>query len=394
MTAGAVITLLLGLALAGTHAWGAEPPKGVDQSKRELGGIRKKIQEEREKIKDIAKKESSVVTQLHALDSSLWQKEKELKSLNQKLAAVNRKHQKANQDLGLLSETIDSQEALLMSRLVAFYKCGEQDAPHLLFASRSYDDFQSTNRYLTAILEQDRQFIDDYRRRKSAVGDTRKQLREDEEELKVLKKKAEQKKAEIQQDLLQKGKLLNSVRQEKQIHLASVKDLEAASSRLQGLINRLEKELQERAREKTFSTPAKGFGALRGRLPFPVKGRVLSTFGRNENPQFKTFTVQKGIEIEAPSGAGIRAVHEGRILYSDWFKGYGKILIIDHGEGYYTLSGHASALLKEVGEEVHAREVVALVGDTGSLKGPCLYFEIRQRGKPLDPMEWLAASSR
>jgi septal ring factor EnvC (AmiA/AmiB activator) len=125
-------------------------------------------------------------------------------------------------------------------------------------------------------------------------------------------------------------------------------------------------------------------------LPRPVEGRILSTFGKNENPQFHTFTVQKGIEIEAPLGAEIHAVYDGRVLYADWFKGYGKILIIDHGEGYYTLSGHASALLKNVGEDVRTGEAVALVGDTGSLRGPCLYFEIRQRGKPLDPTEWLA----
>jgi len=179
------------------------------------------------------------------------------------------------------------------------------------------------------------------------------------------------------------------VRQQKQVHLAAIRELEAASAQLQGLINRLEKELQEKAKAKTFVPSARGFGALRGKLRFPVRGKILSTFGKNENPKFNTFTVQKGIEIEAPLGAGIRAVHDGRVLYSDWFKGYGKILIIDHGEGYYTLSGHASALLKAVGEEVRAGDVVALVGDTGSLKGPCLYFEIRQRGKPLDPLVWL-----
>jgi septal ring factor EnvC (AmiA/AmiB activator) len=248
----------------------------------------------------------------------------------------------------------------------------------------------SARHYLTSILEQDRQLVDDYRKRKTVVGDYRRQLKEDEQELQSLKKKTEQKKTEIQTDLLRKGRLLDSVRQEKQIHLAAIKELETASAQLQGLVNRLEKELQEKAKEKTFFSPGKGFGGLRGKLPFPVRGRILSTFGKNENPKFNTFTVQKGIEIEAPLGAGIRAVYDGRVLYSDWFKGYGRILIIDHGEGFYTLSGHASSLLKGVGEEVRTGEVVALIGDTGSLKGPCLYFEVRQRGKPLDPLEWLS----
>ena len=388
-----VITLGVALGLTGMARAEADPPSahtGVDQSKKELGGIRKKIQEEKQRVKDISKKESSVISHLNVLDRNLSEKDKELKALKQKLTTVDRKVQKANQDLGLLTGTIDSQESMLLDRLVALYKFGDAGMPQLLFSSRSYEDFMSARHYLTSILEQDRQLVDDYRKRKTVVGDYRRQLKEDEQELQSLKKKTEQKKTEVQTDLLRKGRLLDSVRQEKQIHLAAIKELETASAQLQGLVNRLEKELQEKAKEKTFFSPGKGFGGLRGKLPFPVRGRILSTFGKNENPKFNTFTVQKGIEIEAPLGAGIRAVYDGRVLYSDWFKGYGRILIIDHGEGFYTLSGHASSLLKGVGEEVRTGEVVALIGDTGSLKGPCLYFEVRQRGKPLDPLEWLS----
>jgi septal ring factor EnvC (AmiA/AmiB activator) len=387
------VTLGVALGLASLAMAEADSPnvhKGVDQSKKELGGIKKKIQEEKQRVKDINKKESSTISQLNLLDRTLSEKDKELKGLKQKLTTVDHKVQQASKDLGLLTQTIDSQESLLLNRLVALYKFGDTGMPQLLFSSRSYEDFVSTRRYLTSVLEQDRQLIDDYRKRKTVVGDYRRQWKDDEQELQGLKKKTEQKKVEIQRDLLQKGRLLDSVRQEKQVHLAAINELEAASAQLQGLINRLEKELQEKSKEKAFFSHEKGFGTLRGKLPFPVRGRILSTFGKNENPKFNTFSVQKGIEIEASLGAGIRAVHDGRVLYSDWFKGYGKILIIDHGEGFYTLSGHASSLLKAVGEEVRAGEVVALVGDTGSLKGPCLYFEIRQRGKPLNPLEWLS----
>ena len=386
------VPILLVLVLTGSLWAQGGPsgkPKGVDQSKQELGGIKKRIQEEKQRVQDISKKESSVISQLNTLDRNLGEKEKELKSLGKKLTAVDRKVKKVNQDLSYLTENIDAQEALLLNRVVALYKFGDMEAPQLLFSSRSYEDFRSTRRYLTSILEQDRQLIEDYRKKQTAVGTHQQQLMEDEQELRSVKKKTEQKKGEIQKDLLQKGRLLDGVRQEKQVHLAAIRELEAASAQLQGLINRLEKELQDKTREKAFVPSGKKFTALRGKLPYPVKGKILSTFGRNENSKFNTFTVQKGIEIEAPLGAGIRAVHDGRVLYSDWFKGYGKILIIDHGEGYYTLSGHASSLLKAVGEDVRAGDVVALVGDTGSLKGPCLYFEIRQRGKPLDPLEWL-----
>jgi len=363
---------------------------GVAQSKQDLGGLRKKIQEEKLRIKDIHKKESSTISHLNDLDRDLSQKEKELKVLGQQLKGVARKVQRANEDLRTLTQTVNSQETFLAGRMVALYKFGDGGMPQVLFSSRSYGELLSHRRYLALILSQDRQLMEDYARRQTFMGDYWQGLKEDEQELKRLKKKAEQKRVEVQKDRAQKEHLLNSIRDEKRIHLAALKDLETASAQLQALVDRLEKDIRAKAKEEIFTPSGRGFGTFRGKLPFPLEGQILSTFGRNENPKFNTFTVQKGIEIGAPLGAEIHAVYPGRVLYSDWFKGYGKILIIDHGDGYYTLSGHASTLLKEVGEEVRRGEVVALVGDTGSLKGSCLYFEIRQRGKPLDPLEWLA----
>lgn len=363
---------------------------GVAQSKKELGGLKKKIQEEKQRVKAIHKKESSVISQLNKMDRNLSEKEKELKVLNRKLEGVVQKVRKTNEELQLVTQSVETQEAFLEKRLVALYKFGETGMPQIFFSSNSYAEFLNSRRYLASILGQDRELVEDFRKRQTVLGSYREQLKEDERELQALKEQTEKKQAEIRKDRLQKGRLLDSVRGEKRIHLAAIKELETASAQLQTLLNRLEREIREKAKAEIFIPAGKGFGTFRGKLAFPVEGRILSTFGKNENPKFNTFTVQKGIEIEAAIGAEIRAVYDGRVLYSDWFKGYGKILIIDHGEGYYTLSGHASALLKNVGEEVRGGEGVALVGDTGSLKGPCLYFEIRQRGKPLDPLEWLA----
>jgi murein hydrolase activator len=363
---------------------------GVVQTKKELGGLKKKIQKEKQRIEEIRTQEASVITQLNVLDRNLSQKKSELKGLDQKLEGVTRKVQKANTDLNSLTQNISAQEALLGQRLVALYKFGDVGIPQILFSAHSYHDILNGQHYLILVAEQDRRLIEDYRQRQSLIGKYREQLQEDERELQELRKQTDQKRADVQKDLSKKSRLLNSVRDEKRIHLAAVQELETASAQLQDLINRLEKEIRLKAKEEIFVPSGKGFAAFRGKLPFPVEGSILSTFGRNENPKFNTFSVQKGIEIEASLGMEIHAVYPGRVLYADWFKGYGKILIIDHGSGYYTLSGHASALMKKVGEDVRAGEVVALVGDTGSLKGPCLYFEIRQRGKPLDPLEWLA----
>ena len=363
------------------------------QTRKELGGIKKKIAEEKERIRDINRKESSVISQLNRLDRNLSRRERELKILKRKLKIVEQKVEKVNKDLGSLGQTIDAHEGLLAQRLEALYKFSDRGIPQVVFSTPSYHDLLTVRHYLAAILDQDQRLIENYRKRHTHIGNYRKQLQEDERDLYRLQKRAEAKRGEIHRDLGEKNRLLRAAREQKRIHLAAIQELETASAQLQGLINRLEREIRIRAKAQVFRPAGKGFGSLRGKLAFPVEGRILSTFGKNQNPKFNTFTVQKGIEIEAPLGAEVRAIHEGRVLYSDWFKGYGKILIIDHGEGYYSLSGHLSALLKNVGDIVRSGEVVALAGDTGSLKGPCLYFEIRQRGKPLNPLIWLASSN-
>ena len=116
----------------------------------------------------------------------------------------------------------------------------------------------------------------------------------------------------------------------------------------------------------------------KGRLSLPVRGNII--------PEKRG----RGIIIEAPKDSPVRAVFSGRVIYSGWFEGYGNIIILDHGDKYYTVSGHASKVLKRVNERVVEGEVIALVGDTDSIRGPRLYFEIRYRGKTQDPREWLS----
>ena len=128
---------------------------------------------------------------------------------------------------------------------------------------------------------------------------------------------------------------------------------------------------------------------MKGKLLFPVRGSIISKFGRTEHPNLRTFTFQKGIEIKAQSGTEIKSVFKGKVIYADWFKGYGNIIIINHGEHYYSIYAHAEKLLKQVGDIVNNNETIALVGDTNALKGSCLYFEIRHNGIPQDPLLWL-----
>ena len=122
----------------------------------------------------------------------------------------------------------------------------------------------------------------------------------------------------------------------------------------------------------------------------PVKGKILSFFGKFRNTTFNTVNFRNGIEIKTDMGEPIRAVGNGKIIFSGWLKGYGNLMIINHGQKYYTVYGHIEEFFKKKGATVAMDEIVASVGDTGSIIGPNLYFEIRRHGKPVDPMKWIS----
>jgi len=128
----------------------------------------------------------------------------------------------------------------------------------------------------------------------------------------------------------------------------------------------------------------------KGKLAWPLEGRVITPFGFEKHPDFNTVVMNKGVEISPAKGRSlILSVHAGKVVYADYFQGYGNLLIVDHGMTYYTLYGHCAEFLAAVGDMVRAGQPLAVVGDTGSLKGECLYFELRFKTKALDPLQWL-----
>jgi septal ring factor EnvC (AmiA/AmiB activator) len=137
------------------------------------------------------------------------------------------------------------------------------------------------------------------------------------------------------------------------------------------------------------STPAVGLGAMRGRLEWPASGRVVEEYGMRVNPRFGTKTFRNGIDIDAVDGSNVHAVYPGHVLYTGWFRGYGNLIIVDHGSEYYTLYAHVADMKVAEGDDVRQGQVIGTVGDTGSLQGPRLYFEVRYQGKPQDPAQWL-----
>src|SRR5262249_49482845 len=145
--------------------------------------------------------------------------------------------------------------------------------------------------------------------------------------------------------------------------------------------------------ESTAMPAGPPFPALRGHLPDPVHGALLGRYGRVLAPDARTATFRKGIAWEAPPGTPVYAVAAGRVRYAGRFQGYGNVVILDHGSDHFTVSAHLDRIDVRLGDAVAAGTPIGAVGETGSLEGPQLYFEIRKGGEALGPAEWLAPAA-
>ncbi len=194
--------------------------------------------------------------------------------------------------------------------------------------------------------------------------------------------------------LLKKNKQLNSEKKQHKKLLASLEKRRQQKSSDLSQKQKDQKRLQQLITEvatllvnSTRKQDARPIRSLKGKLPRPAKGRIVKAFG-NYNAQARS--KWQGWLIKGYEGSAITAVHHGRIVFSDWLRGFGLLLIVDHGDGYLSLYARNQSLLKSVGDWVYQGENIATLGSSGGFKEPRLYFEIRHKGKPQDPAAWLS----
>jgi septal ring factor EnvC (AmiA/AmiB activator) len=206
------------------------------------------------------------------------------------------------------------------------------------------------------------------------------------EDARLAQVEGEQKKrvAELEAARRQRGHVLASLEQESLNRSTMLKRLQQQQEQL----DRLLKELS-RATESIPFDPNDPFAKLRGKLSWPVAGRMQVDFGDAIAGGLRS----NGIEIAADRGTSVRAIHEGRVDYADWLPGHGLIIILNHGNGYLSLYSHNEELFKQVGATVQAGEVISSVGDSGGRQKSALYFEIRRGGKPIDPKGWFRSAN-
>jgi len=386
---GAILYTLLCFSLvSGEEKQSIETKNQLIQEKSELETLQRKIRDKKDSIQESQEEEKRVLSDLNGIEKELSGNRRNLRNYEKTLKEKKKGIEKTNREIEALQFEIVREQAHLADRVKALYTLSRTSWTKALFSSTSLTAFFKRSAYMGHIIEYNVGVITDYSNKLTLIHQHKQNLEDNEKKLADLTGRTRSIQERILRHQKEKTILLTKVKSEKELHLKVLEELKQASQHLQALIDKLEQRIPSEAPEMPRLSGER-FSAARGRLLFPVEGDIITHFGEHEDPEFATVSFNKGIEIVADMGSPIKAVLGGTVVYADWFKGYGNIIIIDHGEGYYTLSGHASELLKERGEQVTAEETIGLVGDSSSLKGANLYFEIRHHGQPLDPLDWL-----
>ena len=366
----------------------------------DLHGIKQEIREKKTLLKKNMRIEKKVSGELEKIDKNLKEKETSLKLLSQDLVKVERNLEKTGREIDKATAEAEKKKQQIRMRLNALYKAGELGSARMFFASESFPQMLENQRYMQGVLQGDRRLFSDYSERVAQLRDLKDTLERDMDRKENIRTNIAEKKQEIEAEKEKKASYLAKVRATSKSQKAALRELEANARRLQNMIERLEasqrKSYSKKSgkrrllgeREPLPPVADKGFAAQRGRLAVPARGEIVEYFGRHKHPEYNSYTVSNGISIAAPQGSDIRSVFEGQVIFADYFKGYGNMVIIDHGGGYFSLYGHASRIKKKVGAQVSRNDVIASVGDVDSPRGPLLYFELRFQGKPIDPTPW------
>jgi septal ring factor EnvC (AmiA/AmiB activator) len=343
--------------------------------------VRQKLASQRATLALIQSRKVSVLEGVELLEGMVEVSRRRVRLLERELSAFKKRVASAEKEEAVLGEVLSEHVRRLSPRLLVMYRLTRRRPLEVLLSARDFSALVWRSRALQATLEGDLELLGRVRRVATLQRQATRELKRLQASLAsrytFLQEQAAL--AREQQDALEE--LVVSLTLEADDVKRVVRELERADAQL----TRMLEELKE--------GPPTGFAALKGSLPGPTVGVVEVGFGKVVNPRFNTITLQKGLDIRAPEGTPVVAVAPGTVVYAGGLRGYGNLLIVDHGGGYHTLMAHLASVDAQVGANVVAGQQVGAVGDTGSLKGAYLYFEIRKAGQAVDPAPWLASGS-
>ena len=378
-----VVAVLIGLSMALTSGAGLSESDRKQQAQQEIDALRQKIAQIQEGMARKRTERDVLQTRLReaeieigSLDQSLTEMEQAIQRELTLLLALDAKREELNGALNLEQEHLSEEIRTL-------WLVNQGGGLRILFGDQSSDEIALNLVFFERLLKSREASLERYARLIKDADDNRQAL------------SASQARLAAQQTALKKQRAEQSdLQAERALALAAiVRSLNNDDSQVQALeadaaaLTELLGEIREAVAERTLTAPVIPFSAADELLIFPTTGKPLNRYGASRNASDMRW---RGWMIPNQAGAEVKAIYHGQVVYADWLRGQGLLLIIDHGEGYLSLYGHNRSLLRSVGDQVNPGDVIARIGNTGGLDKPALYFEIREAGSPVDPGLWLS----
>jgi septal ring factor EnvC (AmiA/AmiB activator) len=354
----------------------------LDQSRQRLDQIERQIKETLEGLRSKKKATGALSEELDHLDAETRRIQRLTKSSSQQLTELSEKLEKQQQSLSELEKQQNQTEQAVRRRLIALYKTGEVGLiKALLSEAERPRDIAEKYVFLSRMVEHDREMLNAYRQQSLDLRDAMSQLEvlRDKQAAVVKRRRTEQE--TLQRARQSKKTLLAGVKKDTKLLEGMLQELRAKAARLNDLVKRLETE-----QTQPYTEGLGGLKSLKGRLAWPVPGRLRVGFGTSRHGDLGTLIESHGFDIEAEVGTPVHAAAPGKVIFANSLRGYGNLMIIDHGSKYYTLYAHVARFTKQLGDAIAKNEVIAYSGYEGR---DAVYFEIRQGGKPIDPTDWL-----
>jgi len=385
----ALLILIAAAAGRGVEARAATPEETLRREARRqeeesrLQKVHQDIQDLKQRLEQNENAAGSVLDAIEELDLRMALVRRESESLRGEVRATSERERVARREAETDAERLRGTETALRSYLRETYKIGPARYLRVVSVASSPAQVAAGYRAIEAMSLGEADRVATYRSDREELDAALAELKTQGDRLRGLEAELEGKTRELREVRGQKGDVLTDLQREQASQKALLQELVQVESDVRALLDRLERP------GSTGPVPSLGFARQRGQLQWPARGRLAVPFGNVRHPRFSTEVPHPGVDIAASPGQAVRAVYEGRVVFSDWFKGYGQMVVIDHGDSYLSIYGHVDERLVSAGEDVSTGDLIARSGQSGSFEEPALYFEIRHDGKPEDPARWL-----
>lgn len=371
-----VTATALSVAIAATGAF-AQPARNAD-----LDRVRAQIAQTKQRLESVRQQAASAEHDLEVADLELNLKTQELQLALDLQARVEAQRATLESELAAIGPQMEQQRAYLRKRVVALSRAGSLGYLRLFLSiDRDRDPLEALS-MLRYLISRDTRALRRFRTAQQEMTERRAALEVQQKQIVAARQVVEERRRAVESSKNQKARLLASLRTAEAGGEKQLAELEEKARRLERLVTVL-------SQQSGGNTATLDVRTVKGALPWPVQGKLLEKFGRQRNPKFATYTMNNGVKIAAAAGVPIKAVFQGTVLFTQWFKGYGNLIIVDHGNRVFSLYGNVKAPAVAVGDHVAAGQAIAGVGEGEDGQAGYLYFEVRQDNHPEDPQTWL-----